>query len=67
MLKHAMSGLVLLALALGHPSGASGLDVGDRAPDFSLPSTMGGEIKLSQYRGTRLVLIEFYGEDFSPV
>jgi hypothetical protein len=43
------------------------LDVGDKAPDFSLPATTGGKISLSQFRGKKLVLLEFYGADFSPV
>jgi peroxiredoxin len=43
------------------------LEIGDKAPDFTLPSTTGGKISLSQFRGKKLVLIEFYGADFSPV
>jgi AhpC/TSA family len=46
---------------------SSALDVGDKAPDFSLPATTGGKISLSQFRGKKLVLLEFYGADFSPV
>jgi len=46
---------------------SSALDVGDQAPDFSLPATTGGKISLSQFRGKKLVLIEFYGADYSPV
>src|ERR1043166_8858932 len=42
------------------------LKVGDRAPDFSLVSTTGDKITLSQYRGKRHVLLEFYGSDFAP-
>jgi len=43
------------------------IDVGERAPDFELPATTGGNIKLSQFLGKQAVLIEFYGADFSPV
>jgi peroxiredoxin Q/BCP len=46
---------------------SSALDIGDKAPDFTLPSTTGGKISLSQFRGKKLVLIEFYGADFAPV
>jgi hypothetical protein len=46
---------------------AMALEVGDKAPDFSLPSTMGGEISLSQFQEKKLVLLEFYGADFAPV
>ena len=59
-------GLLFIGL-LGTPLVSSALDVGDQAPDFSLPATTGGKISLSQFRGKKLVLIEFYGADFSPV
>jgi len=58
-------GILLAGLALAGVSTA--IEVGDKAPDFSLPSTTGGEISLSQFRGKKLVLLEFYGADFSPV
>ena len=41
--------------------------VGELAPDFTLPSTIGEDISLSQFRGKKLVLLEFYGVDFAPV
>jgi peroxiredoxin Q/BCP len=41
--------------------------VGDKAPDFTLPSTTGEKISLSKFRGKKLVLLEFYGADFAPV
>jgi AhpC/TSA family protein len=59
-------GLLFFGL-LGTARVSSALDVGDQAPDFSLPATTGGKISLSQFRGKKLVLIEFYGADFSPV
>lgn len=61
---------VLLLAALAHvagPGSATALDVGAKAPDFTLPSTTGTPISLSQFRGKKLVLLEFYGADFSPV
>ncbi len=61
---------VLLLAALAHvagPRGAAALDVGEKAPDFTLPSTTGGTLSLSQFRGKKVVLLEFYGADFSPV
>lgn len=45
---------------------AMALEVGDRAPDFTLPSTTGGNVSLSQFRGKKLVLLEFYVHDFGP-
>lgn len=41
--------------------------MGDRAPDFSLPSHLGGRIILSDYLATKNVLIAFYPMDWTPV
>jgi len=46
---------------------ALALEIGEPAPDFSLPSTTGEKISLSQFRGKQNVLLEFYGSDFAPV
>ena len=46
---------------------SSALDVGDKAPEFTLPATTGEKISLSQFRGNKIVLLEFYGADYSPV
>lgn len=43
------------------------LKPGDTAPDFTLPSTLGERITLSDYCGTKNVLLMFYPLDFSPV
>lgn len=59
-------GLLLFGL-LGTARASSAIDIGDKAPDFSLPATTGGKISLSEFRGKKLVLLEFYGADFSPV
>jgi hypothetical protein len=61
-----LMGLVLAGILIGAGM-VTALEVGEQAPDFTLPSTMGGEISLSQFRGKKLVLLEFYGADFSPV
>ena len=44
----------------------SALEIGEKAPEFTLSSTMGGTISLNQYRGKKLVLIQFYSTDFNP-
>jgi hypothetical protein len=59
--------LGLLFFGLLAVRAVSALDVGDKAPDFTLPSTTGEKISLSQFRGKKLVLLEFYGADYSPV
>ncbi len=64
-------GLLFLALllvgGLGLAGGAWAVEVGDKAPDFTLKSTNGEKISLSQLKGKKHVLLEFYGADFSPV
>jgi hypothetical protein len=57
---------VLLASVLGSISVAVAVEVGEPAPDFTLPSTTGEKISLSQFRGKQPVLLEFYGGDFAP-
>ncbi len=57
----------VLALALaGLPATASAVEVGEKAPDFDLPSTKGGNFKLSDYAGKKPVVIQFYLIDFTP-
>jgi hypothetical protein len=55
---------VLLVSALGVASSVMALEVGEQAPDFTLPSTTGEQISLSQFRGKNLVLLEFHVSDF---
>jgi hypothetical protein len=45
---------------------ASAVEVGEPAPEFTMPSTMGGNVSLSDYRDKKWVLLEFYGADFAP-
>lgn len=52
------------------PQGATAtrtLAVGDRAPDFTLASHLGGVVSLSQYGGQKHVFIAFYPLDWTPV
>ena len=54
-----------LALAL-MPGIAAALEVGDKAPDFNLPSTKEGKWSLSAQAGKKNVVIQFYVLDFTP-
>ena len=58
-----LAGLVEI---LVRPSVAAALQIGDKAPDFTLHSTTGEKISLTQFRGKKAVLLEFYGADFAP-
>jgi peroxiredoxin len=42
------------------------IKVGEEAPDFTLPSHLGGNITLSELRGKNVVLA-FYPAAFTPV
>jgi peroxiredoxin len=57
-----LSMLVLLAM----PAAVVALDVGAPAPGFTLAATTGGDISLSDFKGKKWVLLEFYGVDFAP-
>jgi thioredoxin-dependent peroxiredoxin len=42
---------------------ARGIQVGDKAPDFTLPSQSGDEVRLSDRLGERAVVLYFYPKD----
>jgi peroxiredoxin Q/BCP len=42
---------------------SGGVQVGDQAPDFTLPSQTGEPVSLSDYRGKRVVVLYFYPKD----
>ncbi len=58
---------VLLACLLVGVRETTALEVGEEAQDFTLPSTLGTEISLRQFRWKQHVLVEFYGGNFYPV
>ena len=65
MIKTAVSLCLLLAMVLvaaaQQPSPPkTNLKVGDAAPDFTLPSTTGEKVKLSDFKGKKNVVLAFY-------
>ena len=42
------------------------LHEGQKAPDFALPSSDGGEVTLSDFKGKRVVVLYFYPKDDTP-
>lgn len=52
--------LVSAALLIFSAGDGMALKVGDKAPDFTLPSTTGEKISLSQFRGKKPVVLFFY-------
>ena len=57
---------VLVARVLSGANVATAVEIGEKAPDFTLASTTGKNISLSEFLGKKYVLIEFYGADFAP-
>lgn len=43
-----------------------GLVIGERVPDFSLPSTNRRDVSLSDYEGEKNVLLVFFPLAFTP-
>ena len=57
-------GGVLLLLSASH---VPALQVGDQAPDFSLPATTAATVSLADYLGKKPVVLFFYLWAFNPV
>jgi peroxiredoxin Q/BCP len=59
---------VLLSVGLWLlPLSVSALEVGDKAPDFLLHSTVGETVRLSDYQGKKHVLLFFFLAAFTGV
>lgn len=54
------AGLIVLALGMPAISQGATLQVGDKAPDFTLPDQNGKSVSLSQYLGKQNVILAFY-------
>ncbi|MBI3911322.1 MAG: redoxin domain-containing protein [Armatimonadetes bacterium] len=64
--------LVGLALARGAPAGdpaaaqnAPALQVGDRAPEFSLPGSDGKTYSLKEFRGKKAIVLAWFPKAFT--
>ncbi len=67
LIKKAMLTSMLVALfALVSAPSAPAFEVGEKAPDFELESTMGGKLRLSSLQGKKNVVLQFYVLDFTP-
>lgn len=65
-----LSLLAAVALAQQPQSGGmappkTNLKVGDKAPDFTLKGTDGKEVKLSKFKGKKVVVLAFYPKAFT--
>jgi len=58
-----LAGFTLMAQAPAPPK--THLKVGDMAPDFTMPSTLGKPVKLSDFRGKKNVVLAFYPAAFT--
>jgi peroxiredoxin len=60
--------VVLMSLSLWVlPTSALAIDVGDKAPDFVMHSTVGETVRLSEYQGQKTVVIFFFPAAFTSV
>jgi len=55
--------LVIFAFLINGASAGQSLEVGDSAPDFNLVGVSGNELRLSDYKGKKNVILIFYAEN----
>lgn len=63
MLLGALAAASLYGQAVPPPK--THLKVGDMAPEFNLPSTQGGRVKLSDFKGKNTVVLAFFPAAFT--
>jgi peroxiredoxin len=54
------AGVLALTLSVTTATQAAALNVGDKAPDFTLPDQNGKQVKLSDFLGKKNVVLAFY-------
>ncbi len=52
--------LTFVLTRTGTPAAEVSVNVGDEAPDFELSDSVGRAYKLSDFRGTKAVVLEFF-------
>ncbi|MBV9156077.1 MAG: redoxin domain-containing protein [Acidobacteriaceae bacterium] len=65
LLNIAVVSTSLVAALLAQAPPSSTLKVGDTAPDFTLPSTDGGDMHLADYIGKSTVVLAFFPAAFT--
>ena len=67
--RHSMAVAVLWlsVVMLSAPMSATALQVGDKAPDFLMFSTVGETVRLSDYQGKKNVVLFFFVRAFGGV
>jgi peroxiredoxin len=58
-------GLAVSLAAKANVSPSTVLKVGDKAPDFTLPSTDGGKVNIADYIGKTTVVLAFFPAAFT--
>ena len=58
--RNALAGMLLAGSRCCSAGAALALEVGDKAPNFALPSSTGKEIKLADFAGKKPVVLFFY-------
>lgn len=66
VIRKTLASLACLALLFTSTASSAAVEVGQKAPDFELPSTKEGKFKLSSLQGKKNVVIQFYVLDFTP-
>jgi thioredoxin-dependent peroxiredoxin len=66
MWKWLVAFVLSVVLGAAAASTAAALELGKPAPEFSLPGTNGDTVSLRQFRGKKIVLLEFFGAAFAP-
>ena len=66
MRTHKILCLTTLLVGIDISGVSEALQVGDRAPDFSLPDHTGRMVRLGDYLGRQHVVLAFYIRAFTP-